>query len=312
MSRRVLVTGARGFIGRHLLALLAARGDDVHAVATTPASHASAEAVTWHVADLLSQGTATRLLGDVRPECLVHLAWYTEHGSYWEASTNLSWVGATLELLRGFADGGGERAVCAGTCAEYAWTQSPCVEGTTPLEPTTLYGLAKDATRRVAGGLAERIPFELAWGRPFLLYGPGEDERRLIAYVARALLEGRPADVGDGALVRDFLHVEDVAGAFAAILDSDVCGPVNVASGVGVTLRDAIELVAQAAGTPELVRFGSVPARPGDPRELVGSVARLREGTQFVPRIPLESGIAATVDWWRSQLREGRSQSRGS
>jgi nucleoside-diphosphate-sugar epimerase len=157
----------------------------------------------------------------------------------------------------------------------------------------------------VAGGLADRVPFELAWGRPFLLYGPGEDERRLIPYVARALLEGRPADVGDGALVRDFLHVEDVVGAFAALLDSDVRGPVNIASGVGVTLREAIELVAQAAGAPELVRFDRVPARPGDPRELVGSAELLREGTQFVPRIALEPGIAATVDWWRARLREG-------
>ncbi len=72
---------------------------------------------------------------------------------------------------------------------------------------------------------APELAIELAWGRVFFLYGPGEAPGRLVASVARALLAGERAATGDGTQIRDFLHVDDVAGAFAALLDSDVTGP---------------------------------------------------------------------------------------
>jgi nucleoside-diphosphate-sugar epimerase len=156
----------------------------------------------------------------------------------------------------------------------------------------------------VAAGLAERATFELAWGRPFLLYGPYEDERRLVPSVTRALLEGRVAEVGDGALVRDILHVEDVAAAFVALLASDVQGAVNIASGVGVTLREVIDQIGHAVGTPDLVRFGALSRRESEPDQLVGSARRLCEEVTFVPRVSLEEGIVTTVEWWQRRVRD--------
>ena len=303
MSRRVLITGANGFVGRHVLPLLLAGGHEVHAVSTGQGPHVLAESVRWHVVDVLEAGAAERLIADVvHPEWLIHLAWYTEHGLYWNSLENMRWVDASLRILSAFAAAGGARVVGAGTCAEYAWRQPLCTEGETPLEPATFYGVAKDGTHRVAAGFAERASFELAWARPFLLYGPGEDERRLIPSVTRSLLEGRVADVSDGTLVRDFLHVEDVARAFVALLESDVQGPVNIASGVGVSLREVIERVGQAVGVPQLLRFGAIAPRGGEPGELVGDPRRLREEVDFAPRVTLEAGITSTVEWWRTQL----------
>ena len=305
MSRRVLVTGASGFLGSYMLPLLVANGHEVHAVSTKPGPHIHADSVAWHVADMLAPEAPGRLLAEVNPEWLVHLAWYTEHGRYWNSLENLRWVEASLRIFTAFAAAGGVRAVCAGTCAEYAWTQALCTEGETPLEPATFYGIAKDATHRVVAGFAERASFELAWARPFLLYGPGEDERRLIPSVTRSLLEGNVADVSDGTLVRDFLHVEDVALAFVALIESEVQGPVNISSGVGVTLREVIERVAQAAGAPGLVRFGAVPRREGDPGELVGNPRRLHDEVLFTPGVSLDAGISATVEWWRARSHDG-------
>jgi nucleoside-diphosphate-sugar epimerase len=295
----VLVTGATGFVGRHALHVLLRSGHDVHAVARTPPS--GADEVTWHAADLLEPGAAERVVAAARPSHLLHLAWYAEHGRYWTAPENVQWVEATLALFRAFAGGDGERAVLAGTSAEYDWSHGFCSEHVTPRRPATLYGVAKDAAHRVVRAAAEQAGVELAWGRVFFLYGPHEHPERLVSSVARALLAGRPAPVSSGVQVRDFMHVADVASGFVALLESDVAGPVNVASGDPVRIRDVVTAIGELAGRPDLPRLGELSDRPGDPPLLVADVRRLRDEVGFAPRHSLTEGLRATLDWWRSQ-----------
>jgi len=295
---RVLVTGARGFVGAPATEALAAAGHEVHAVGSGPPP-SGRPGVTWHRTDLLDPAAVSQLLGDIAPAKLLHLAWYTEHGRFWRAPENLAWVEATLHLLRAFQAAGGTRAVLAGTCAEYDWTVSPLSERSTPLAPATLYGSAKHATRLVAEAWAREVGLELAWGRIFFLYGPGEAPDRLLPSVARALLAGHEAPTTAGEQVRDFLHVDDVAGAFVALLGSDVTGAVNIASGDGVAVREFVELVAEATGRPDLLRVGAIPMRADDPPHLVADVRRLHEEVGFTPLLSLREGVEAAVDWWR-------------
>ena len=297
---RVLVTGASGFLGRHAVAALAAGGHDVDAVARRPAGDPDPAGVTWHAADLL--GDPRELVGAVRPERLLHLAWYVEPADYLRSPENLAWVGASLRLLRAFAEAGGRRAVLVGTCAEYDWSTGGVLAEDAPIAPATVYGGAKDGLHRAAAAYAREAGVELAWARLFFLYGPGEPEGRLVPAVARALLEGRPAETTAGTAVRDYAYVGDVAGALAAVLDAGLTGPVNVGTGTGVPLRDVIEGVAEACGRPDLLRLGARPERPGDPRELVAGVARLTGEAGFTPAVDLQAGLARTVDWWRSRI----------
>jgi nucleoside-diphosphate-sugar epimerase len=297
---RVLVTGATGFIGRHALGPLLEAGHEVHAVSTRPAPDEAPAAVTWHRSDLLADPTA--VVARVAPDRLLHLAWYAEHGRYWAAVENIRWVEATLALVRSFAAAGGTRAVLAGTCAEYEWgLGGRCIEDRTPLRPATLYGSAKHATREVVEAAAGPLGIAAAWGRIFFLYGPGEDPRRLVASVARALVSGERAPTSAGTQRRDFLHVADLGAAFAALVDSDVVGAVNVASGESRTLREVIEAIGREAGRPELLDIGALPSPAGDPAELVADVTRLRDEVGFRPRIQLAEGLADTVAWWRDQ-----------
>jgi nucleoside-diphosphate-sugar epimerase len=296
--KRVLVTGATGFIGRQVLAPLVEAGHEVHAVARGAPGQPGPAAVSWHAGDLLAPGAAERIVAAVRPTHLLHLAWYVEHGRFWTGLENVRWVEATLALLRAFAAGGGERAVMAGTSAEYDWAYGFCSEHVTPLRPATLYGIAKDATHRVAAAAAEGSGVALAWGRVFFLYGPHEHPDRLVASVARALAEGRPADVSPGTQVRDFMHVEDVARGFCALVDSPVTGPVNVATGEPARIRDVVAALAEAAGRPDLPRYGALPQPAGDPPVLLADVRRLRDEVGFTPVHGLTSGLAATLEWW--------------
>lgn len=295
---RLLVTGATGFIGRHVLPPLISAGHEVHAVTTREDASTGAD-VTWHRADLLEGADVVR---DVQPEVLVHLAWYVEPGRFWTAPLNVRWVEASLAVLRAFADAGGRRAVIAGTSAEYDWhsAEEHLHEERTPLRPATLYGASKHALHSVAERYGEQAGFELAWGRIFFVYGPGEPDGRLVPSVGRGLLAGEPVPTTRGDQIRDFMHVEDVAAAFAALVDSEVTGAVNVASGDPVAVRQVVDELARAAGRPDLLRPGALPDRAGDPARLVADAARLRDEVGFTPRIGLADGLAGTLEWLRT------------
>ncbi|HEX2105058.1 MAG TPA: NAD(P)-dependent oxidoreductase [Solirubrobacteraceae bacterium] len=291
----VLVTGATGFVGRHAVAALRSRGHEVVAVRSRSGAPVDGAARTL-VADLLDGDGHDALVADAGASHLLHLAWYAEHGRFWTALENLDWIGATLRLLRAFREGGGRRAVVAGTCAEYAWDgEGPLEEEGTPLRPSTLYGAAKRATHVAAEAYARQEGLGLAWGRIFFLFGPGEAPGRLIPSVAGALLRGEEAAVTAGEQVRDFLAIEELGGAFAAMLESDVEGAVNVASGRAVPVREVVGMVGRALGAEDRIRYGALPARPGDPPSIVADVRRLRDEVGWAPRESLEAGIERVV-----------------
>ncbi len=299
----VLVTGASGFIGLPLVSELARRGEDVHALHTRRPPP-EAPGVSWHPLDLLAGGgELERLMRELSPTRLVHLAWHAEHGVLWDAPENVIWVEHSLRLMHTFVRHGGRRMLMIGTCAEYDWSaiDGPLGEYRSRVAPATLYGVAKDALHRVARAYAEREGIELAWGRPFFIYGPREASGRLVSSVVGALLDGRVAATTSGEQLRDFMHVEDVAGALAALLDSSVEGDVNVASGVGVRVSEVVDQIVRSIGRPELVNRGSLPSRPGEPDRLVADVTRLLEEVGYRPRISLADGLAATVRWWENQ-----------
>ena len=297
---RVLVTGAAGLIGRHALAPLAAAGFEVHAVAR--ATRSEPEGVVWHRADLLDDTARRSLIEAVRPSHLLHLAWVTEHGAYWRAPENLDWLAASLALMRAFAEAGGKRVVAAGSCAEYDWrrrAETPFAERETPCAPHTLYGQAKHALHQVLAAFAAETGLSHGWGRVFFVYGEGEPEQRLVPSVIRALLAGEPARCSDGRQQRDFLDLRDAGAAFAALTASTVEGPVNVASGVAVSVADVATRLGAIVGRPELVALGALEARPDDPPYLVADVTRLTAEVGFRPRYDLTAGLADAVDWWR-------------
>lgn len=302
-TRRVLVTGAGGLIGAHAVKALQVAGFDV--AAASRSRYGRRDGVDWHRVDLLKPGAAEALVRDVRATHLLHLAWDTTHGRFWAASSNLDWVAASLSLLRAFATHGGRRAVVAGTCAEYAPQFGHCLEDVTPVAPQTLYGISKHALHLIISAFAKQSGLSTAWGRVFFLYGPEEPEARFVPSITRPLLRGQNAVCSNGHLLRDFLHVEDVGSAFAALLESGVEGTVNIASGRDVPLRDVAIAIAELAGRPDLLQIVPPPTLERQSTRLVADVTRLNRDVGWSPAIDLRQGLSTTVEWWRQQLAKG-------
>lgn len=301
---RVLLTGATGFLGVPVLRALAAAGSEVHAVTSRPlATVPTADAgVTWHRADLLQPGESGRLLACVRPEALLHLAWYATPPGYWTSPLNVRWVEATLELARGFIEAGGRRFVGAGTCAEYDWTGGLCDEASTPIAPRTLYGTAKAAAGSVVRSLSAQAGVSAAWARLFFLLGPGDHPARLVPSLVQALAGGREARCTSGRLVRDFLHVDDAASALVALLRSEVTGGINIASGEPAALEMVARAVAERLERPGLLRVD--PGTAEDP-VVVAGVERLRGEVGWRPARTLQEAVDDTVDWWAARTLSG-------
>jgi nucleoside-diphosphate-sugar epimerase len=299
---RVLVTGAGGFVGLPLLGRLEGDGRELHALYIRAPLALAPAGVRWHPLDLFDARALDALMDELAPDQLVHLAWCTEHGRFWNARENVEWVQHSLQLVRAFVRCGGRRLVLLGTCAEYDWSavRGALVEGVSPLAPATLYAVTKDALRRVASAYAREEQVELAWARLFSPYGPREAAGRLVPSLIRSLLAQRQVATGAGERVRDFMYVEDVAGALAALLDSSVTGPVNIASGVGVTVGELAAEIGRLTGRADLLRVGALRDRQSEPAVLLADVTRLREEVGYRPQWTLAEGLAATVQWWRS------------
>jgi nucleoside-diphosphate-sugar epimerase len=299
--KRVLVTGISGFVGLHIVEPLLVRGFEVHGVSSTP--RALSDAVTLHNVDLLAPGAAEKLVTLIEPTHFLHLAWVSNPGRAMMSLDNVRWVATSLELFRSFVEAGGRRAVLVGSCAEYDWGHSELHETQTPLRPRSVYGAAKNALREVVEAVARQTDVSTAWARLFFLFGPHEPPGRLVSEIASGLVAGTMTKTTEGRQERDFLHVADAADALARLLDSTVSGSINVASGACVPVRRVIDVLGQLSGRPDLLAVGARPTSPDEPMRLAADIGRLRQEVGFVPRYPLDEGLAATLQWWRDATR---------
>ena len=284
---RILVTGAAGFVGYAVAALLAEHGHTVTGLTRSPASALPA-GTRRHVGDLREPATLPG--GEFDAVC--HLAGLvqvresrTDPLRYWQ--TNASGM---LNLLDWLPRAGADRLIIASTCAVYGEPVRQPIDETTAEAPSSPYGSSKLAADRAAADVAATGSIGAISLRAFNITGatpgrPDHDETRLIPKLL-AVQQGRAPEItvnGDGAAIRDFLHVRDMATAFAAALDA--CKPgmwrgYTVGSGHATAVRDVIRAVEIITGRP--VPRHHLPAAP-EPQELRADPTRIRTELDWQP-----------------------------
>jgi dTDP-6-deoxy-L-talose 4-dehydrogenase (NAD+) len=272
--RRLLITGATGFVGRSVLKALAGhpvkldlvvRQDigkelqsefpEIQRVIVTPDIFAESE--QWWVS--ICQGI----------DIVIHIAWYVEPGQYLQSVLNLDCLMGTLTLAKAATKAGVQRFIGIGTCIEYNLDEG-VLSVDTPLNPKTLYAACKASSYLILSRWFEMHNVEFAWCRLFYLYGEGEDPRRLVPYLRMKLQAEETAELTSGKQIRDFLDVAKAGEMIKDVALSHYQGAINICSGEAITVRQLAEKIADEYGRRDLLKFGARPDNLVDPPRVIG------------------------------------------
>jgi len=300
--KTVLVTGATGFIGRWTIPMLKSQGFSVHAISSKPINNFN-DTATWYTCDLRDQKAVDSVVKEISPSHLLHLAWYTKPSDYWTSPENIQWINASFNLLRSFQNVGGTRVVTGGTCAEYDWQYGYCSEFLTPSKPSSIYGITKGTLFQIQKKVTESDGISSAWGRIFFLYGPHEYPERYIPSIIRSILSNRPYICRNGNLIRDYLFVQDVASAFISILNSTVEGPINIASGIPISLKDiSMKIFLKMTNNLNNLQFGNIKPDEKEYPIILANTNRLNNELGWKPQTDIDKGLDITIEWWKKQV----------
>ncbi|MGL6246793.1 NAD-dependent epimerase/dehydratase family protein [Pseudomonas sp.] len=276
---KVLVTGATGFVGRHLVEALLARGCEVRAVARnaeTAANMPWINAVEFIAADIHADDVNIAALTD-GIDALAHLAWpgLPNYQALFHFEHNLM---ADYRFIKSAVEAGVSQVLVTGTCFEYGLQSGPLSEQTAP-QPSNPYGLAKNTLRLFLENLKRVQPFTLQWARLFYLHGEGQNPNSLLAALDRAIDAGDDSfNMSAGEQLRDYLAIETAAGYLADILQQrDFDGVINCSSGQPISVRALVEQRLSERGAAIRLNLGHYPYPTHEPMAFWGVADRLQQ-----------------------------------
>lgn len=309
--KRVLVTGAAGFVGANLARRLLRDGHEVHLLVRPGGS-------PWRLPEIrdaarigevnLADEAAVRAAVDaIRPDWVFHLA---AHGAYASQTDVRRMIAAnvtgTINLVEAVARRGFEAFVNAGSSSEYGFKDHAPHEREW-LEPNSDYATTKASATLFCRQTAQRLGLRIVTLRLYSVYGPYEEPTRFIPTLIVRGLRGELPPLVRPESAHDYVYVDDVVEAFlraAAGAGQEPGAVYNVGSGAQITVREVVEIARRVLGVEAEPRWGSMPGRPWDTARWVCDNRHIREALAWHPTRSFEEGFRLTVDW----LRENATQ----
>ncbi len=304
MIRRVLLTGASGFLGAYVARELVAQGFPTSVLlrgALPERLQPVAEKLTIIQGDLQQVAGWAEQAKAFAPEAVIHMAWLGVANTARNDITQADNVPATLRLAALAQSWGAKHFIGAGSQAEYGPINKLCREDD-PARPTTLYGHAKLAASAMTQAYCAQQDMRFAWLRIFSTYGPEDHPGWMIPSLINALLAGACPELTKGEQLWDFLHARDAAAAFVAVLRHDkATGVFNLGSGEAPPLAETITHIRDSIDPRLALGFGKIPYRHDQVMHLQADIARLKMATGWMPKIGLAEGLQETVAWYAQQ-----------
>jgi nucleoside-diphosphate-sugar epimerase len=302
---RVLVTGATGFIGSHLVKHLLKKNCTV-ATLMRPSSD------PWRIKDVQSKvkiiygdlaeiGQISNEVQNFSPDLVFHLGWHGASSSRFVDDPDQAFqnVPGSIELLRLIAMGDCQRWVGLGSVLEYGRYPVPISENLPP-QPTTLYGISKLSTCYLTQKLCNIYKISFAWLRLFWAYGPADVPNRMIPYVILSLLQGKKPILTPGKQLWDYLFIEDVVEALWQVATNpNVEGIFNLGSGRVHTIKSIVERIRDMIDPRLPLGLGERAYGPEQIMHLQADISKLRRATSWAPKVNIEEGLRRTVSWFR-------------
>ena len=286
----VVVTGGTGFIGRHLVSELLARGHRVTVIARDINRFREfpwAERASFIASDLMADATDyVSQCGEV--DVLAHLAWpgLPNYRDLFHLERNLP---TAYQCVRAFVEAGCGQVLVTGTCFEYG-LQEGCLSEELPPQPSNPYGVAKDSLRRFLEMLQTKCDFRLQWARLFYMHGRGQNSKSLLALLDTAIERGDSVfNMSGGEQLRDYLPVSRVAALLAMICETrEFSGVVNVCQGRPISVRRLVEQHLESRGAKIDLNLGYYPYPDYEPLAFWGDNTRLRSLEEAVGKEAVE------------------------
>lgn len=306
-KKRILMTGAAGFIGAVLTRRLLREGHDVHMVlksATAQWRLAGLERdLHQHHVDLRDEARVCSVVASIRPEIIYHLA---THGAYPSQSDadgiiQTNFLG-TWNILKALKHIDYEVFVNSGSSSEYGFKDYAMRE-TDLLEPNSYYSVAKCAQTLLCQHVAKTERRPITTFRLFSVYGPHEEPSRLIPTVIRRCLAGEDLTLVDPDIARDFVYVDDVVSAYLCTdrlsqLNGEI---INIGTGVQSPIKQVVELVVRLTGATVNCHWGAMPTRIWDAKTWVADCTKSARLLGWRPTTTLPEGLEQTTAWMRRQ-----------
>lgn len=310
-GRRVLVTGACGFIGSHLVRRLVQDGAEVHAMTPTVSSVFPvrladvANEIRLVEANITDRQAMDHVVSTVRPEFVAHLAAFTHVGkSFQRVDENIqSNVQGTVNLLQALG-GDYERFVYTGTSEIYGDVPVPFKEDG-PVNPVSPYSVSKYAGERYCRMFHQAYDWPITCLRPFNAYGPWQTPDRVIPEIVLTALHKKELAMTEGRQTREFNFVTDLGDGFVRALTAPAIEGevINLGCGEDIPMRDLATKILDLMGNPIEPHFGALPHRPTEIWRMYCDSTRAHELLGWTPRVSLEDGLRTTIAWYEQELR---------
>jgi GDP-4-dehydro-6-deoxy-D-mannose reductase len=311
MTPTILVTGATGFAGGHLLDRLAGRGPVTGWCRPDGQRPDRARLMDWHAVDLLDSVAVRRSVEEIRPTEVYHLAGAPLVGASWRNAVPQLKANAlgTHHLLDAVREAAPACRVLVVTSAQIYQPGDDPIDESAPLAPQTPYGLSKLAADQIAMHAAHEDGLDVVVARPFNHAGPRQSAEYVVSSFARqiALIEQGRAEpvirVGNLAARRDITDVRDVVAAYTRLMDAAPRGrPYNICSGRAWRIGDLLDELLHLSSAAVTVEVDQDRLRPSDAQVMQGDASRARAELGWTPQIQVEQTLRDTLNWWREQI----------